>query len=300
MTLIATHISRFGVIHGSDSSVTRPGGFREASPIFRIGNLAAVSVAGSWAVGEETDTASGVVEPIRMDQWMPEFITAIGPNFTLMEFAQRLRDAWQEQRTDRQRRTPSWAHICGCERSGEQFHTEFWAVSNVLEQNPGTPIRVDSNFHVWEDFSRRDCRDPVDLIAAFMNGSNTHHSYVNGFPEARMTYNALQRFTANFETIIQQFMAELPVEVFDLAHLNARTPLRDQLPELPGLIDNVLRNPLVTREDHEQYVQASVRVIIELFRGQQPPVVGGAPLVEPVWYPDNMIQTADRSPIYHL
>src|SRR5260370_20344144 len=97
MTLIATHISKYGIVQASDSNLTA--GLRLAGPGKKVFDLSfgrgALAVAGSYSVsGRE------------MDAWMSDCIQDYGrgANPTLPGFAEHLRARLSSELTDDERR----------------------------------------------------------------------------------------------------------------------------------------------------------------------------------------------------
>src|SRR5262252_7189122 len=132
MTLIATAISPFGIVHASDSNLTS----RSAGPagvgqkVFRLGFAdAALAVAGAYSVGGES-----------MDTWMRTTIDryAATDRPRLGEFAYQLGCCLSEDMNDDERRNGSLIHIAGYVEQDGAAHPEFFFVRNIESIDPST------------------------------------------------------------------------------------------------------------------------------------------------------------------
>src|SRR5258705_5648267 len=114
MTLILTHLSRFGIIHASDANLTSVtiGAAGQGQKTFRVDYLnAALTVAGSYSVAG-----------FPMGMWMNDFINQMGGGArSLSEFADALRARLQAEMLPAERDCGSMVHIAGyVEESGLQ------------------------------------------------------------------------------------------------------------------------------------------------------------------------------------
>jgi len=198
MTLILTHLSKFGIIHASDSNLTSDTNTAagQGQKIFKIPFLnAGLGIAGAYSVGGKP-----------MDTWMAEFIStqssqAVG---SLSQFADALRTRLETEMDSDEKRGGSMAHIAGyVEKIGFQ-HPEFYFVRNVygISDSTGGYYDVRDQFAVSEDFWSRDC-PKSDAMAAFQSGA--YQIYINGFASGRIGYVILQdRMNSFFREIWEQ------------------------------------------------------------------------------------------------
>lgn len=198
MTLILTHLSRFGIIHASDSNLTSdvnlPAG--QGQKTFKVDYLnAGLTVAGAYSVG---GTA--------MDVWMKNFISsqAGGSSRLLSEFAEALRARLQAQMLPDEKREGSMVQIAGYVEGEGLQHPEFYYIRNVygIDAATGGYFDIRDQFVVSEDFWTRDCPNS-NAMAAFQSGA--YQVYVNGFSSGRIGYFILQdRMNSFFNTIWAQ------------------------------------------------------------------------------------------------
>ena len=182
MTLIATAISKYGIIHAADSRLTTYPSHVTAGPrVFALGFAsAAVSVTGGYEV-----------DGLPLDGWMVKAVddyrlTAELP--TLSGFAECLRERLSPQSQPRHRRM---IHVAGYSNDGHQAHPEHYFVRNVRQKTrDGRYGRPGGRFHVTEEFWTRDYldRDTRETIA-----SGGAHIYLNGYPAERIAYMLLNQ-----------------------------------------------------------------------------------------------------------
>jgi hypothetical protein len=178
MSLILTHINKFGVIHASDSNLTR--GNDEAGQgqkTFRVMSLnAGLTVAGVYSVAGHP-----------MDRWMTDFITKQrGGAESLGACASRLRDALETEMFWSEKKSGSMVHIAGYVGDSGDQHPEFYFVRNIYQITPtGDYADVREQFQVSEDFWTRDCPNG-NLMEALESGG--FQIYINGYPSGRIAY----------------------------------------------------------------------------------------------------------------
>jgi hypothetical protein len=123
MTLIVTHLSKFGIIHASDSNLTTSGGNRagESKKTFPLSYLnAGLTVAGAFSV-----------DGMPMALWMDNFISAMDPHggdLTLRAFAVILGSRLESEMTVNEKRGGSMIHIAGYVEAAGLYHPEFFFV----------------------------------------------------------------------------------------------------------------------------------------------------------------------------
>jgi len=190
MTLIATVISKYGIIQASDSNLTSPGQPVGAGPkVFRLGFTdAAISLAGAYAVGTES-----------MDSWLPACIASYTTSAmpSLSGFANHLAIELQSSPTANEARL---FHIAGYVNDASGIHPEFYFVRNIqdISARTGAYEGITSNYQVTEDFWTRDySQAPANMFAA--GGTQR---YFNGFPSGRIAYlGAMQKLKEFYEQV---------------------------------------------------------------------------------------------------
>jgi hypothetical protein len=196
MTLIVTHISRFGIIHSSDSNLSSGGaGAGHGQKTFRLPHMhAGTSVAGAYSVRGTS-----------MDIWMKNFIhdQRVAGTRSIAVFANALRDALEAEMDPSEKRMGSMCHVGGYVRESAGWHPEFHFVRNIYAINQKTGEYEDfrQQFQATEDFWSRDC-PRSNLMAAFQNGA--FQIYLNGFASGRIGYLALQQLMNDFFSTIWQ------------------------------------------------------------------------------------------------
>src|SRR6266852_7106107 len=149
MTLIVTHISKFGIVHASDSNLTSEvgGPAGKGQKTFKVNHLkAGLTVAGAYSVAGTP-----------MDVWMKDFITtqATSGAETLSGFGETLRTAFETQMSSEEKQAGSMVHIAGYVRTHNGVHhPEFYYVRNVygIATDTGEYFDVRDQFVVSEDF----------------------------------------------------------------------------------------------------------------------------------------------------
>jgi len=191
MTLVVTHISKFGIIHAADSSLTAYNGSPagEAQKVFPIPFLnAGLSVAGAYGVGGKP-----------MGLWMKTFIEGQERDKcdTLEAFATALKVALQKEMTETEKLCGSIIHLAGYVQDKSGSHPEFWFVRNVygMDKVTGEYVDVRDTFQISEDFWNRDW-DKNKLEELFQRGG--FQLYINGFTPGRVSYLILHSVMNQF------------------------------------------------------------------------------------------------------
>jgi len=189
MTLIITHINRYGIIHASDSNLTGSDGkdAGKGQKTFPIPHLkAGLTVAGSYGVGR-----------VSMDKWMNDFIQnqQKNQNQSLENFSNNLKDELQTKMLPEEKQSGSLIHIAGYVEKDNKSHPEFWFIRNIHELNTktGDYEKIDETFEISEDFWNRDC--PKDKLMEVFKDANTfsRQLYINGFTPGRIGYNVVSK-----------------------------------------------------------------------------------------------------------
>lgn len=189
MTLILTHISKFGIIHAADSNLSNgTGACGTGTKVFEIPSLAAgVAFAGRFTVNG-----------IRVDSWLPDLISKYSQVTapTISGFAETLRSQLESQMTAHEKSDRSIAHIAGY-ANAQGHHPEFYSVRNFADQNAnGEYMPAEPTFSVREDFWSGNFRDP--LTRAGLTGGSIQLVYINGFPAGRIGYLGLSSHLREF------------------------------------------------------------------------------------------------------
>jgi hypothetical protein len=197
MTLILTQISSHGIIHATDSNLTKAGGSPagEARKLFELPFLdAGLTVAGSYSVGGE-----------RMDDWLNNFVQGQKQAncSSLEQFATTLSQTLEKQMNREETKRGSMIHIAGYVRDADGSHPEFWFVRNIhsMDMRTGEYGVPTDTFQVAEDLWNRDWQR-FDLGALFQQGG--FQLYINGYTSGRISYRILQDYMAAFFTQIWQ------------------------------------------------------------------------------------------------
>jgi hypothetical protein len=180
MSLILTHISKFGIIHVSDSNLTAAGAAAgKGKKTFPVTYLnAGLTVAGAFLVGG-----------CRMDDWLPNFITKQSGVGSLAEFAARLKDALDAEMSSSEKlNSGSIIHIAGYVGDSGSQHPEFYFVRNFYRMTEsGDYADVRERFQVSEDFWTRDYPKNIETFEA----GDCQMLYINGCPDGRIAYVGL-------------------------------------------------------------------------------------------------------------
>lgn len=186
MTLITTVISRYGIIHASDSNLTSRSGTVTVGPkVFRLGFAdGALALAGRYSVGDEP-----------MDVWLPACIASYAASETpsLSGFAKYLADQLESSTTPDAERL---FHIAGYVDGSIGPHPEFYFVRNIQGMNEATGDYdgVSSKYQVTEDFWTRDYlkMEPGSFAAG------VYYRYFNGFTPGRVAFYGATRMLHQF------------------------------------------------------------------------------------------------------
>ena len=184
MTLIATKVSRFGIVQASDSNLTagnQPAGAGKKVFDLPFGR-GALAVAGTYSVGS-----------VEMDRWMSACIStySAGSNSSLGAFAEHLRERLNRELTHDEREDFTMVQIGGYVEQGDgSAHPAMFFVTNVEGLNDDGSYREPAmdDCKLSEDFWDRDYKVAGTKVAVATGG---WQSYFNGFPEGRIAYTAL-------------------------------------------------------------------------------------------------------------
>lgn len=194
MTLILTHINRYGIVHASDSNLTSSnnkdaGTGQKTFPITYL--KAGLTVAGAYSVSGTS-----------MDKWMNEFIQRqqTERNVTLESFSNKLKAELQAKMNPTEKMRGSLIQVAGYVEIENLSHPEFWFISNIhgINETTGEYENVDETFAISEDFWNRDCPQ-AHLMEAFKDENNfSWQYYINGFSPGRIGYNVVAKKLDSF------------------------------------------------------------------------------------------------------
>lgn len=194
MTLILTQISKYGIIHASDSNLSSNGkSAGVAKKTFKVPFLkAGLTVAGNYSV-----------DRIRMDIWLTKFIKSQAKinKLTLADFSHNLKTQVENQMKTYEKSNGSIFHIAGYVKNNIAYHPEFWHVTNVhsINMTTGEYGDIRDDFAISEDFWSRDWQKN-NLQQIFPSGG--YQLYINGFASGRISYVILQsHFSSLMNTI---------------------------------------------------------------------------------------------------
>lgn len=185
MTLIATYINKFGIIHISDSNLsTSKGNAGFGQKVFPVPNLnSALSYSGSYSVNGET-----------IDKWMNNFIlSTYAYSKSIEEFTENLSRKLTSEMRDYEIAQPTIIHIAGYSK-GELFsHVEFWHISNTGLQDDGEYSVGKSEFNFENDFNSLKNPKDEENLAGFDKHPLLNQWFINGFPPGRITHQYLKQ-----------------------------------------------------------------------------------------------------------
>jgi hypothetical protein len=185
MTLIASYITKFGIIIASDSNLSDDkGNAGHGQKIFPIPHLnACLAYSGVYSING-----------ISIDHWINEFIS--GSFYTISSikgFTIQLHDRMNSEMRDYEMSEVSIIHIAGYQRVDSCSHVEHWHISNTkLNTEDGSYSPALDKFHYSNDFNSGSI--PVHKLSLDIMESNPHKHiiYINGFPPGRISYMKLK------------------------------------------------------------------------------------------------------------
>lgn len=159
MTLIASYITKFGIIQASDSNLTTDtGNYGFGQKIFPIPHLnASLAYSGSYYINGNI-----------IDQWMNEFIT--GSYFTaesISEFTEQLTARMSTEMREEELSKISIVHIAGYHQYDNNSHAEHWHISNTGLKPDGSYSPAQDEFHFSNDFNTRTVIDHRQILRSF-------------------------------------------------------------------------------------------------------------------------------------
>jgi hypothetical protein len=193
MSIILTHINRFGIIHASDSNLSAAGeDVTEGKKVFPIDYLnAGLSVAGTYSVDGKD-----------MNIWMEGFIRAQKDArvTTLQQFSQTLQQKLQSSLRENEFKLGCMIHICGYSETNGVTHPELWFLRNIhsINNDTGQYENIDETIDISEDFASRDLLTNTTIEKYIIKDHKFDYSYFNGFAPGRISYHYLTRYLDRF------------------------------------------------------------------------------------------------------
>ena len=179
MSLIITHINKYGIILASDSNLSEPNsnaGFGQK--IFPIPHLnSGLAYSGSYTIGGKS-----------ADWWIIDFITrSVYLTDTLGEFTQLLCIGLTAEMRDYEIKAATIIHLAGFKKELYESHIEHWHISNTgLNQN-GIYDTSHTEFHHENDFSSFRNGIQREMLIKFYKDAFERQLYINGFSPGRVT-----------------------------------------------------------------------------------------------------------------
>jgi hypothetical protein len=181
MSLIVTQITKYGIIHFSDSNLTSENGKKTeyGKKIFKIEHLkAGLGLAGVYSVNG-----------VSMDTWIELFIEKDkeSGNASIREFSNRLKNKLETEMLPDEKTNGCLIHIAGYVSDEDTDHPELWFVRNVhsIDQQTGNYTNIDVTFEISEDYWGRDYKIPEVRNLIELGG---YQLYFNGFPAGRIAF----------------------------------------------------------------------------------------------------------------
>ena len=218
MTLIASYITKFGIIQASDSNLTdTKGNSGFGQKIFPIPHLnSSLAFSGCYSVDNK-----------HLADWMNDFIT--GSYFTcktIEEFCNELKRSLESNMREDELKIETIIHVAGYQNYDGKASCEHWHISNTgLIPETGEYTKAVKEFHVVNDFNS--IKNPGQkTVIQYMDKNPIHYEwYINGFPPARIS-GVMIRVTLDeaLKTIWNNANWEFraPETIFDYAHVVKR------------------------------------------------------------------------------
>lgn len=184
MTLIASYITKFGIIQASDSNLSgKEGSAGFGQKVFPIPHLnASLAYSGVYSIDGKN-----------IDQWMNEFINgSFFTTETIEEFTKDLAVKMNSEMRAEEIKCVSIVHIAGYAKHDHQSHAEHWHISNTQLQTDGNYAKAEDEFHIENDFNSRTNPEQRELLRSFDFDCFNHQYYINGYPPGRDIANAIK------------------------------------------------------------------------------------------------------------
>jgi len=214
MTLIASYITKYGIIQASDSNLTNnTGNAGFGQKVFPIPHLnSSLAYSGIYTInGQE------------VDNWINGFIS--GSFFTvgsIEEFTSQLTDRLNNEMRDHELSEITIIHIAGYSNIENNSHAEHWHISNTGLLEDGSYSQAEANFHYSNDFNSRLNINQRALLTQFDNNPLNHQYYINGFPPGRISSVVIKRTIDNALNYIWEqpnWQFNRPNNIFEFANI---------------------------------------------------------------------------------
>lgn len=206
MTLIASYITKFGIIQASDSNLTNDkGNAGFGQKVFPIPYLnASLAYSGVYTI-----------DRINIDTWMNDFIArASFHTKTIEQFTSDLSESMTKEMRKLEHSEITIIHIAGYQKVDYKSYAEHWHIANTTLKDDGSYlIPTNGQFHFCNDFNSRTNIEQHNFIKHMEEKSQSHQYYINGFPAGRMSAQ-----------IIKQSIDEALKYIWERADWNFRKP----------------------------------------------------------------------------
>ena len=212
MTLIASHISKYGIVLASDSNLTsRQGNSGFGQKVFPIPYLnAGISYSGLYNIGG-TDVDDWMNEHIRNESFLTNSIEEFVTNLT-----SRLNTEYEEKA-----KVAAIMHVCGYSKVDFKSHCEHWHISNSSLQSGTGNYSINEHFVAHCDFNTRTSIEQREILKKLDLHPNNHQLFVNGFPPARASFMTIKKVLEGLLTEItkkEDWDFRPPKNIFEVAN----------------------------------------------------------------------------------
>lgn len=187
MTLIATYINQFGIVHASDSNLTKDkGNSGFGQKVFSIPHLnSGLTYSGAYSING-----------ISVDIWMNEFISgSFFTTTTLEEFCKQISDRMSSEMRNNEINEITIIHLSGYIEYENHLHLEFWHISNTeLDEKTGNYKSAKPEFKIVNDFNSRTNPQHKNRLKNLDLNLKNHLFYINGYPPGRISYMIVKSF----------------------------------------------------------------------------------------------------------
>lgn len=180
MTLIASYITKFGIIQASDSNLTDDkGNAGFGQKIFPIPHYqSSLAYSGCYTING-----------INADSWINEFITgSVHSTSTLEEFCSQITTSLNSSLREHEFKVGTIIHIAGYLTKDGLSYIQHWHISNTgLDPQTGLYSTPADSFHLVSDFDSLRVAHHRELLKSIDSNPTEHQFYINGFPPGRIS-----------------------------------------------------------------------------------------------------------------
>jgi hypothetical protein len=180
MTLIASYITKFGIIQASDSNLTSDFGNKGfGQKVFPVPHLnASLAYSGCYTINRES-----------IDIWINNFIS--GSFFTISsieEFTKQLAEKMTREIQEDEISKITIVHITGYNKYKNKSYAEHWHISNTILNPQDDSYSAPTNkFHFTNEFNSRTNQVQRNLLKQFDADTAIHQYYIDGFPIGKIS-----------------------------------------------------------------------------------------------------------------